>query len=385
MLNHNVRGRGAYHRCFQLGRELVARGHDVVVVTTSQSARIGVRTSTEHGVRLVEQPDLLAGRLRTGWDPWNTLRRIAWLRSRRFDLIHAFDSRPAVIWPALAAHRRHGTPLVIDWGDWWGRGGTASEREPRWLNALFAPIETFFEEHYKLGGHPLTVVSRMLRDRAVSLGVPADHITVIPNGADASTLQPQDRAEARARFGLLADAKILLFAAFALYDIRLVLDSFAVVRRAERRAVLVLAGERSRQVAAARAVLGGDAIVELGPLPRTSLATALAASDVCLLPLRDTIANRARYPVKFGDYIAAGRPVVANPVGDVSDAFRLGDIGELTDPSTEGFAAGILRLLKDDARRERCGATARALAEGRLSWRHCADVLEGVYRLALDE
>src|SRR4030095_12941543 len=97
ILNHNVRGRGGYVRGFQLGRELVRRGHSVTLVTTSASARYGFASGVTDGVEVIEAPDLLIGRGRTGWDPWNTLRRMLKLRDRSFDIVHAFDCRPAVV------------------------------------------------------------------------------------------------------------------------------------------------------------------------------------------------------------------------------------------------------------------------------------------------
>ncbi|MGH7447633.1 MAG: hypothetical protein ACRELT_08735, partial [Longimicrobiales bacterium] len=59
---------------------------------------------------------------------WNTMWRTCMLAREQFDLIHAFDSRPVVILPALAVRGTAGAPLVLDWADWWGRGGVIGER-----------------------------------------------------------------------------------------------------------------------------------------------------------------------------------------------------------------------------------------------------------------
>src|SRR5258706_6097653 len=44
----------------------------------------------------------------------------------------------------------------------------------------------------------------------MSLGIPEEHIRVIPNGVDTEHFVPMDRAEARALLGLPADRTILL-------------------------------------------------------------------------------------------------------------------------------------------------------------------------------
>src|SRR5438067_1576152 len=122
-INHNVaRSGGTFFRAFHLGHQLAARGHSVTLLTTSADSRLRFRETTDRGVRLVESPDLLTGRGRTGWDPWDALRRAVWARHARWDLVHAFDCRPTVVGPGLSLRAR-GIPLAIDWADWWGRGG----------------------------------------------------------------------------------------------------------------------------------------------------------------------------------------------------------------------------------------------------------------------
>src|SRR5258706_906058 len=53
-------------------------------------------------------------------------------------------------------------------------------------------------------------VSDSLKRTAMSLGIPEEHIRVIPNGVDTEHFFPMDRAEARASLGLPADRTILL-------------------------------------------------------------------------------------------------------------------------------------------------------------------------------
>ena len=100
MLNHNVIWRSTFHRCFQFARPLVRMGHEVTLVTNSAAERFRFRESILQGVRIVESPDLFWGRLRTGWDPLNALRRSVRLFREPYDVIHEFDSRPTVILPS---------------------------------------------------------------------------------------------------------------------------------------------------------------------------------------------------------------------------------------------------------------------------------------------
>src|SRR6202521_5382291 len=140
-------------------------------MTISTKARWGFTEEVVDGVRVLQTPDLFWGLGRTGWDFWDTCARILRLGGAgQWDVVHAWDCRPVVILPALYARfvgSRTGR-LVIDWCDWWGRGGTQDERRQSWLK-LLGPYETFFEEAFRTKADGTTVISKALRDRAIGL------------------------------------------------------------------------------------------------------------------------------------------------------------------------------------------------------------------------
>src|SRR5210317_1368266 len=100
MIVFNQTGKGTYWRAYHFARILAARNHSVTLISTSKQARNGVSYREIDGIHLVETPDAFTGSLRSGYDPWNMINRISWLRNRRFDIVHAFESRPVVIYPA---------------------------------------------------------------------------------------------------------------------------------------------------------------------------------------------------------------------------------------------------------------------------------------------
>ena len=108
MLCYNTTGKGTYWRALQLARGLAQAGHAVSIMSTSrdQALRFTTKLDSPSGIMLIESPDWLRGPLRSGWDLYNTVARIRWQRDQQFDLVHAFESRPTVIYPALAWQRR---------------------------------------------------------------------------------------------------------------------------------------------------------------------------------------------------------------------------------------------------------------------------------------
>ena len=372
-LNHNTAYRGTFYRSHQLGRELAGRGHDVTLVTTSRSARLRGGWRDIDGVRVFEAPDMLFGPGRTGWDPWNIANRWLALRNRPYDLIHAFDSRPAVILPALALRRRTGAPLVMDWADWWGRGGRIRERPGRLVRALVGPLETWFEEAFRLRADGWTVISSALAERLARLGAPRSEILRVPNGTDAANIVPGDRSAARSRLGVAADTPVLLhIGVLTPGDEALLLNAFARARRDLPAARLVLVGWGAPGE-------GPAGVRRTGFVSFAELKDWLAAADLCVIPLRDTVGNRGRWPGKVNDHLAAGRPTLMTRVGDAPGYLEESGAGWAVAAEAEPLGAAMAARVASPGGLKEAGERARELAEAGLSWPEIADRVEQTY------
>lgn len=385
MLNHNPKGAGTYFRCFHFGRELVKRGHRVTLFTGG-STRFLPRTEFVDGVRVVCMPrfrrlaDLVVpGGLETGF--LDILIRAGHAVLGSYDLIHGFDHLPNVSFPSYLGRRLRRTCFVSDWCDWWSRGGFPV---PRFKSAFRQRMDAFLEEGIRRVADGVTTISSVLFDRAAGLGVPPERMTIIPSGADVDNIRPGDKLGARRRLGLPADARVLGFVGFVDIDIDLVLTALAKVAGRVPQARALVVGERDRAQATARKLGIEDRVTVAGIKPYHELPDYFAASDVLAMPLRDTLFNRARWPNKVGDYLAAGRPTVTNPVGDVRYVFEKHPVGLLAAPDDpDDFARQVLRLFEEPGLADRMGAEARRLAEGEYSWARMTDRLEEFYHLTL--
>ena len=382
MLNHNPKWRGTFFRAFHFSRCLARRGHRVTLVTISPRNLLRFRSQQLDGVEILESPDLLAGKGRTGWDPYDTLRRTLRLRKPGdFDLVHGFDCRPAVIFPALALRRRTGVPFLSDWADWWGRGGIVEERS-RLMRWTLGPVETFFEEHFRPAADGITVTSRALQDRAVALGIDRRRVRYLPSGSDVETIRPLPKAEMRRELGLPEHGKILVYIGFINYDIDCLVRAFPLVQERFPDVLLLMVGQRhpvTRRLCREHRISRG--LIETGVVPFQELPRYLACGDVLLLPFTDKICNIGRGPIKLGDYMAAGRPIVTMPVGDLRRVFEEDEpIGLLAGDEPESFARAVCELLSDPERAEEYGRNARRLAERKYSWEILTAGLEEYYR-----
>ncbi len=377
----NMPERGTWFRAYQIGRELARRGHTVTLVYTAPQERRRFAVHYEIAGRLahVAAPDALRGSLRSGWDGWGSLARMLWMQATDFDVVHAFECRPTVIAPALAL-RRSGTPLVIDWCDWFGRGGSVEERASAVQRAVLRPVETFFEERFRTYADATTVINSTLAAKARALGVPEASITLLRNGCDTSDapiLEPQ--ASARANLGLPVDPPLIGYAgAIFPRDAQLLAAAFDRVHAARPDVRLLVLGYTN--VPIEQLVANPAAVTRTGRLSAADLQRYLRACDLGWVPLSDTGANQGRWPLKISSYMELGLPFVATDVGDIGAFLAQYPAGRAAAPTSEAIAQVTLNLLADPAERQLLGITGRALAEGELSWARITDLAEVVYR-----
>jgi glycosyltransferase involved in cell wall biosynthesis len=186
--------------------------------------------------------------------------------------------------------------------------------------------------------------SSYLAELAVGWGVPADHVTVLPNPApEVGGLASQP--ELRGRYGF--DGPTLVFGGrlTAQKSLELALDAAAT---AGVRLVVVGDGpERARLEA-----LGGADF--LGARPRQEVLELFRAADASLLS-----SSWENFPHGVVESLAVGTPVIATAVGGVAEVVTDGENGLLV-PADDGaaLAAAIRRYLDEPGLADRLRAHA---------------------------
>lgn len=361
-LVHNIAWKGgAFYHGMGLARHLAAIGHQVTLVAISERNRFRFQRREINGLELIESPDWLAGQGRTGWDPWDTFQRMGLCGSRSFDVLHAVDTRPAVVLPALYGRWRRKGVFIADWTDWWGRGGATMERSGRLTKAIMGSIECFFEEQFRPYADGTITISQALCQRAKALGINEETMLYLPAGSDAQRIRRLNIEKARKYLGLTGQ-RLRLGYLGNIYprDAELMFNALNRVQATGVDFELVMIGQSK----VAKETKSQEWLTCTGHVPFEKMVAHLCASDVLLLPMTDSIANRARWPSKINDYLACGRPIVSTRVGDLVKIFQDGDIGFLSDPNVQDFAEKIgLALRQPQSRLTAMGDEARRLAE----------------------
>jgi glycosyltransferase involved in cell wall biosynthesis len=357
-------------RMLPLAQALARRGHTISIIAPPVHDERDAGRRERFGE--VEVRHTARSRLPGGLDQVHRLFVTA--REARPDVIHLFKPKGYGGLAALALARM--APLVVDTDDWEGRGGWNDLLPyPRVAKALFA----WQERDLPRRAAAVTVASRTLQTQVWGFGVPPARVFYLPNGIDGAATGAAARGNGRT---------LLLYTRFWEFDVRDLIATLAgiVAQRPDARLLVIGRGERGeeRQMLdlAERAGVAG-AIDYRGWLEPAQIPEVIATADIALVPVDDTLINRARCSAKLLELMAAGLPVVGSRVGQMSEYIRDGESGLLAAPGEPAaLARGAIALLNDAALRARLANGARH-AVAAFAWDALAPAAERAYRLAV--
>jgi len=369
-------------RAMPLAKALTGRGHHVRVVmppwhTPDQAGRAWEEDGVEVRYVTLGRASAYAA---------TTLRLVREALAMDPDVVHCFKPKAYSGLAAWALEqrgrlRRRAPKLVIDEDDWEGPGGW-NDLEPysATMRRAFAWQEKWGLKH----GDLVTVASRTLESLAWAQGVSPDRVRYLPNGA---VDRGQGRADIiRSRYGLADAPTVMLYTRFFEYDVERAVAVLGRIHRecATARFLIVGQGLFSKDEARFWSLVESTGMKEstigAGWVDAENLPDWLAAADVALYLMDDTLINRAKCPVKLVDLMAAGVPVVADGVGQVGEYIVHGESGRLVPPGDYSAMAEVaLDLIADRAWRLRLGVAARRRLSENYHWQCLGDQLSGWY------
>ena len=106
-----------------------------------------------------------------------------------------------------------------------------------------------------------------------------------------------------------------------------------------------------------------DSIIFAGYVSRNELLTLYKSSNALLIPLFDDLVSKARFPIKIGEYLLSGRPVITTNVGEVTKYFKNNENAFICEPGDpKAFAELILAALKNPNRANEIGQMGQSVA-----------------------
>jgi glycosyltransferase involved in cell wall biosynthesis len=331
----------------QIRRREIIDGLEVWHPRYVMTPKIGM---TLYGLSMFASVVRCVQRMRTGFD---------------FDLIDAHYVYPDGF-AAVLLGQLLGKPVVVS-----ARGSDVN------LYAQMPLIRPLLRYTLRRATH-VVAVSEALKDVMVRLGIPPEHISVIPNGVDGRKFSPIPRTEARARLGL-SDGTYLLSIGNLNENkgFHLLIQALHVMRTRHHMTPLrlLIVGDgpmRGELERLCERLDLADQVRFAGRVSHEELHVWYSAADLFCLA-----SGREGWPNVLMEAMACGLPIVATRVGGIPEIVSSEAVGLLARRETQDLVQTILSALQRPWRTDLLRQRAAGFA-----WSHVTDRLATTFEAA---
>jgi len=233
-------------------------------------------------------------------------------------------------------------------------------------------IMPLFKRIFKVSSH-VQAISTYLADFAKQMGYTGES-TVVPTGVDYKKFSAFDPADVEAiqKEYQKQPGDFWLFTASRLVEKNANDIVIRALAKLPKNVKFILAGlgpDREMLEALAAELDVTERIVFLGHMPHESIPTYLRASDAFIRPSRTE-----GFGNSFVEAMAAETPVIATTAGGIADFLRHDENGlEVAIENVDDVVTQTLRLMHDDALRQKVVANAREMVRERYDWQTVTD------------
>jgi glycosyltransferase involved in cell wall biosynthesis len=368
-------------RVLKEANSLAAAGYSVTVICwdrlgelpTEDTLESGVRVQRIHKVRTVYG----AGARQILYTPrfWNAAIRKA--LPLKPDLVHCHDLD--TLYAGWQIKKKLGCKLLFD----------AHEDYPAlmslYLPGVFIRLLNMFEHRMLKHVDATAAASTVFMDKVKAAGfTPVAHIPNVQYLAPFRAVSQEEIIQARRELGLTPEAYVISYIGGFTRN-RLLLPLVESMRSLPE-VTLLLFGDGHQRLAIEESIKGMANVKYLGWLPSNQVPLYSRLSDVVYYCLRPDYPGAIyNSPNTLSNAMAAGRPVIANDVGDLGRMVRKTGCGILLDEVTPQTIREAILKLSDPNLRTRLGKAGRQAAESEFNWSTAENHLLELYRLLLKE
>ncbi len=370
-------GGGGGIGCYELSKELVKMGNEVIVITTGYNNLPSFEIKDGITIYRVDcfRRDLEVASFHSmGLFLPKTMRLLTNLiKKHEIDIINAHFALPSAV-PGIFVRKITKVPIVVTLigGDIYD----PTKRKHLFRRFGFNPIVRFVLKH----ADTLTSISEDIKSRSIELGARKD-ITVIPYGVNTDLFNPKKRNNTIIKkFGgknskmILSVGRLIkrkgyqyLIRAIPKVLIDFPNSIFAIVGEGPERHPLTKLIEKLKI---------DDRVLFLGNIPNTNLPELYASSDLFVLP-----SIHEGLGIVYLEAMASGVPIITTNSGGMRDLIIDKQTGILIKSrKSEEIANTIISLLNDDKLANYLENHGRKLVERKYSWRQTAVKYMRVYQ-----
>lgn len=269
---------------------------------------------------------------------------------------------------ALWAAKKCRTPLILE------VNSPYSIQKRQWEKLYFPKLSAWGEKKIFNAAPHTIVVSTPLKEILMDYGVPAERITVLPNGTDAERFNPQlDASELKKSLGL--QGKIILGFVGILrrwHNIDKLIDILEEIDLNKLNAAMIFLGDGPsfQELLKYNNSRGNQETIRfLGRIPHAEIQCYIAMMDIAISPHATPYSS----PMKILEYMAMEKVVLAPNMKNIRDLIGHNVDGALFTPDDAGsLKQRLLELIGDAALRKRLGQKAREKVLRQFTWENNA-------------
>jgi len=366
---------------FDVGKELVKRGHDVVVFTSDArdlENRLGVESDEVEGMSVYYFRNLSMFFVK-----WSKLfitpdlYRKMKLDIESFDIIHAHEYRT---YQNIVVHKfakKYGVPYVLQAH---GSLPKVGRQARKWLYDVLFGLNLLRDASKGIA------LSSAEAEQYRRMGVPEEKITIVPNGIDlAEYANLPAKGCFKRKFGIPEEKKIILYLGriHRTKGIDLLIKAYAylVKKTGYKDAILVIAGPDDGYLNEAKNLVKSLNIANLviftGFISKEDKLKALVDSEVFVTP------SFYGFPMTFLEACVIGTPIVTTNLGDTLEWID-DKAGHVTRPTPYDMAEAIYDIISDEELRKSFSKNCVEIVKSSFSIEGVASKLEEVYKEVLE-
>ena len=265
-------------------------------------------------------------------------------------------------------------PFVFEVRDLWPESIEAVKAVRSRL--VLAPLYALADFLYRRADR-IVLVSDSSKEALAARGVPREKMSVIKNGVDLDLFHPQPRQNRVRAEQKLDDIFVVLYIGTMgmAHGLEVVLRA-AEEMKEDRKTVFLLVGEGARKEELKERGRSLPNVRVLDSCPHAQVPEYIAASDLCLVHLRQSELFRTVLPSKMFEIMGCARPVLLGVEGEARATLEKAEAGVAFPPEDGHALAEAVRKLKaDPAGAARLGENGRRFVEREFS----RSVLAGRY------
>lgn len=365
-------------------------GHNVTWIASSEKTK-EVQETTFNNIRIFVVPcRYREGFLKIVGKALYTFRRMRFVfknfKNERYNMIFV---REGIFDGLLALYikRRYKIPFVFEIVNpieqsWETRKIYYSKHKYFWY--FVSKIEAYITMHIIRKADLVLPTTKWMVDDFAKKGIERLKMMPYPNGIDMRRFSNIKGEEIKKRYGL-EDSKVVIYVGTMEKEryLGVLIDAFSKVKKDNKNIKLLMVGNgRDKSTLEKRANDLGirDDVIFTGQVYFDEIPNFIATADIGVSPVPPLDFYKLSSPIKMFEYMAMGKPVVANEeIPEQKEVIQESGGGMLVKFEAESFAEGIIKLLNNPEKAKEMGRKGREWVVKNRSYEILARRLEERY------